>query len=133
MADDLSVGAISHAAAKLWGVARQTPLEPSARLSAVLGVPVLLKREDLQLCRSYKVRGAYHMISSLGDHERRRGVVCASAGNHGQGVAYACRDLGIPGRVFLPTHTPQQKLERVASMGAGVIQLVIAGSDFGGT
>jgi threonine dehydratase len=126
----VSTAAISRAASRLKPVVRRTPLEPCARLSAELGVPVVLKREDLQLCRSYKVRGAYNLISSLTAQERLHGVVCASAGNHGQGVAFSCRELGIPGRVYLPANSPRQKRERVAAMGQGLVQLVIAGSDF---
>ncbi|HEX3947225.1 MAG TPA: pyridoxal-phosphate dependent enzyme, partial [Acidimicrobiales bacterium] len=92
-------GAVDTAVDRLRPVVRRTPLEGSDRLSAELGVPVLLKREDIQVGRSYKVRGAYNLISSLGPEERARGVVCASAGNHGQGLAYCCATLRIRGRV----------------------------------
>jgi threonine dehydratase len=94
------------------------------------GVPVLLKREDLQLCRSYKVRGAYHLISSLPPEQRRRGVVCASAGNHGQGVAYSCSALGVAGRVYLPVTTTRQKLGRIAALGNGLVDAVLVGDAF---
>jgi threonine dehydratase len=109
---------------------RRTPLESSDRLTDALGFPVLLKREDLQLCRSYKVRGAYNVISSLTGPERARGVVCASAGNHGQGVAYACHRLGIRGRVYLPANTPRQKRQRIAAIGGEWIEPIIAGSSY---
>ncbi|APU21338.1 threonine ammonia-lyase IlvA [Actinoalloteichus sp. GBA129-24] len=121
---------ISRAADVLRRVVRRTPLEPSARLSAEVGVPVLLKREDLQVCRSYKVRGAYHLISSLSTEERRCGVVCASAGNHGQGVAYSCSQLGIPGRVYLPATTPSQKRGRIAALGGDFVTPAVAGRSF---
>jgi threonine dehydratase len=98
MSDEVSVTAIARAAARLDPVVRRTPLEPSPRLSTAAGVPVLLKREDLQVCRSYKVRGAYNLMSLLTARDGRRGVVCASAGNHGQGVAFSCRRLGIARR-----------------------------------
>ncbi len=121
---------MAYAAARLRTVVRQTALEPSERLSRQAGVPVLLKREDTQLCRSYKVRGAYNFISSLSPEERRRGVVCASAGNHAQGVAYACRELGIHGKVFLPTNTPRQKRRRIEQIGGEWITPVIVGRSY---
>jgi threonine dehydratase len=121
---------VDAAAARLASVVRRTPLDASERLSDRLGHPVWLKREDLQLCRSYKVRGAYAVIASLGAEERARGVVCASAGNHGQGVAYACHRLGIRGRVFLPGTTPRQKRQRIAAIGGDWIEPVIVGSSY---
>jgi threonine dehydratase len=121
---------IQAAAARLSGVVRRTPLEWSDRLTEAVGQPVLLKREDLQLCRSYKVRGAYNLISSLPPAERARGVVCASAGNHGQGLAFACRALRIAGRVFLPTNTPKQKRQRIVDIGGEWITPVIVGRSY---
>jgi threonine dehydratase len=122
--------AVAQAAARLEAVVRTTPLEPSERLSDELGRTVLLKREDLQLGRSYKVRGAYNLVSSLTPEERRRGVVCASAGNHGLGLAYSCRMLEIRGRVFLPSTTPRQKRARIVSVGGPWVEPVIAGRTF---
>lgn len=130
MTNELTADAVDEAAARLAPVVRRTPLEMSDRLTATLGFPVLLKREDLQLCRSYKVRGAYNVISTLPDDERARGVVCASAGNHGQGVAYACHLLGIRGRVYLPANTPRQKRQRIATIGGDWIEPIIAGSSY---
>jgi threonine dehydratase len=127
---ELLANAVDDATERLRSVVRRTALEHSDRLSAIVGVPVLLKREDVQLCRSYKVRGAYNLISSLTAEERERGVVCASAGNHGQGVAYACRELGIRGRVFLPTNTPRQKRERMQAIGGQWVELVITGGSY---
>lgn len=130
MRAEVTVAAIARAADRLGPVARRTPLEPNARLSADLGAPVLLKREDLQVCRSYKVRGAFNLISSLPPAERRRGVVCASAGNHAQGVAYSCLRLGTSARIYLPGTTPRQKRERIAALGHGRIQMVLVGDGF---
>ncbi len=130
MSDELTATAVSEAAERLATVVRRTPLEQSDRLSSALGHPVLLKREDLQLCRSYKVRGAYNLISTLTPDERARGVVCASAGNHGQGVAYACQALGIRGRVYLPTNTPRQKRQRITVIGGDWIEPIIAGRSY---
>lgn len=129
-APDLTAEAIEQAAERLAPVVRRTPLEASERLSAALGVPLLLKREDMQVCRSYKARGAYNLIAGLSAAERARGVVCASAGNHGQGLAFACRELQIRGRVFLPTNTPRQKRQRIADIGGAWIEPVIAGRSY---
>jgi threonine dehydratase len=121
---------VERAAARLQGVARRTPLESSERLSSELGVSVLLRREDLQIGRSYKVRGAYNLISSLSDAERRRGVICASAGNHAQGVAYSSRRLQIESRIFVPTTTPRQKCERIRAIGGQSVELTLIGTTY---
>lgn len=130
MSVELNPAAIFRAGTRLRQVVRRTPLESSSRLSAELGVPVRLKREDLQVCRSYKVRGAYNLISGLDADERERGVVCASAGNHAQGLAFACRELQIKGRVYLPGNTPRQKRKRIAIIGGEWVEPVIVGSSF---
>lgn len=109
---------------------RRTPLELSLRLSGLMRGDVLLKREDLQVGRSYKVRGAYNFISMLSEEERSLGVVCASAGNHAQGVAFACRQLRIHGRVFLPATTPRQKRRRIQDIGGAWIEQIIGGQTF---
>jgi threonine dehydratase len=127
---ELNATAVATAAERLRPVIRRTPVELSDRLTALLGIPVLLKREDIQLGRSYKVRGAYNMISSLTDEERSRGVVCASAGNHAQGVAFSCRQLGIHGRVFLPGNTPRQKRQRIQAIGGEWIEPIVVGSSY---
>jgi len=121
---------IDAAARRLHGIAAVTPLEECARLSAEHGVRVLLKREDLQVVRSYKVRGAYNLMSQLTPAEQAAGVVCASAGNHAQGVAFACRVLNIKGRIYLPNTTPRQKRDRILSHGAGTVELVMIGDTF---
>jgi threonine dehydratase len=121
---------IDAAARRIAGVATLTSLEMCPRLSAQTSTTVLLKREDLQVVRSYKVRGAYNLMSQLSPAERAAGVVCASAGNHAQGVAFACRELDIKGRVYLPNTTPRQKRDRILSHGAGTVELVLTGDTF---
>jgi len=121
---------IDAAARRIAGVATLTPLEECSRLSAETQTTVLLKREDLQVVRSYKLRGAFNLMSQLTAGERATGVVCASAGNHAQGVAYACRALDIKGRIYLPNTTPRQKRDRILSHGAGMVELVMTGDTF---
>ena len=118
------------AAARLAGIARITPLEPNERLSAATGAEVLLKREDLQVGRSYKVRGAFNLIAQLEPGERAAGVVCASAGNHAQGVAFACRMLGVRGRIHVPRTTPRQKRDRILALGGDAVELVVDGDAY---
>lgn len=126
----LTAAAVEEAAVRLRGAVRRTPLDRSERLSTEAGASVLLKREDLQQVRSYKIRGAHHLISSLDAEERRRGVVCASAGNHGQGVAASCAELGIDARIYVPGNTPRQKRLRIIALGRGRAQLVVVGSSY---
>lgn len=121
---------IDVAAGVLAKVATKTPLQKSERLSEEVGRPVYLKREDLQVCRSFKVRGAYVRMAAMDEDERAAGVVCASAGNHAQGVAYACALLGIKGTIFLPASTPRQKRKRIATIGGKWVEPVIVGGDF---
>lgn len=121
---------VERAAERLAGVAVTTPLQPCERLSTATGARVWLKREDLQVGRSYKVRGAYHLLSTLDATERAAGAVCASAGNHGQGVAFACRTLGIRGRVHVPSTTPRQKRDRIRALGGDAVELVVGGGSY---
>ncbi len=121
---------VEDAVARLAGVAELTPLQPHPRLSALTGADVWVKREDLQVGRSYKVRGAYTTISRIDPADRARGAVCASAGNHGQGFAYACRALGVPGDVFVPGTTPRQKRQRIAALGGDGVRLVVVGDTY---
>jgi threonine dehydratase len=121
---------VRDAVGRLAGVAERTPLQRNERLSRVTGAEVWLKREDLQVGRSYKVRGAYNTISRLDDAARAAGVVCASAGNHGQGVAHACRVLGVRGAVFVPGTTPRQKRARIRALGGDVVELVVTGDTY---
>jgi threonine dehydratase len=122
--------AVEDAARGLSGVVSTTPLERNARLSARTGADVWLKREDLQTVRSYKIRGAYNAIAQLDAASAARGVVCASAGNHGQGVASACATLDVPGAVFLPRTTPRQKRMRIAALGGDHVDVVVVGDTY---
>src|ERR1041385_3812534 len=97
----------------LKGIALRTPLQFHRKLSEKFGAEIYLKREDLQVVRSYKIRGAYNLIQSLEEENRKLGIVCASAGNHAQGVAYSCKALKIHGTIFMPTITPKQKINQV--------------------
>ena len=123
-------GEIEAAARRLAEVVERTPLQHSARLSQATGSDVWLKREDLQVGRSYKIRGAYNTISQLDAARQAAGVVCASAGNHGQGVAYACRALGVRGAVVVPGTTPRQKRDRIAALGGEMVDLVVTGDTY---
>ncbi|MEA4943546.1 MAG: threonine ammonia-lyase IlvA [Propionicimonas sp.] len=126
----VNASAIDEAAHRLDGVAVRTPLQLDERLSDLTGAYIWLKREDLQPVRSYKIRGAYNLIAQLPGAERAAGVICASAGNHGQGVAFACAKLGIRGRVYVPSTTPRQKRERMIALGDGLIELVVTGDNY---
>mgnify|MGYP002664603214 CR=1 FL=1 len=108
---------ILAAAEKLKNVVTRTPLTFSASLSKKYACNVFLTREDLQVVRSYKLRGAYNMMSSLTAAETSKGVVCASAGNHAQGFAYSCKKLNIKGVVFMPLLRPGKKLRRQKCLG----------------
>jgi threonine dehydratase len=122
--------AVDEAAERLAGVVTRTPLQLNERLSAATGASVWLKREDLQPVRSYKIRGAYNLIAQLDGGQRAAGVVCASAGNHGQGVAFACARLSIHGRIFVPATTPRQKRERILALGEGRVDLAVVGDTY---
>jgi threonine dehydratase len=126
----LDAAAVEAARDRLAQVLEPTPLQPSARLSERVGGSVWLKREDLQPVRSYKVRGAYNLIAQLDDAAREAGVVCASAGNHAQGVAYACGLLKVRGRVYLPRTTPRQKRDRIAVLGGDLIEVRLVGETY---
>ncbi|MCM3272338.1 threonine ammonia-lyase IlvA [Paenibacillus elgii] len=114
----------------LKDVVYQTPLQKNFILSEKYGCNVFLKREDLQVVRSFKIRGAYNMIRSLPEDKLSKGVVCASAGNHAQGVAYSCKALQIPGKIFMPTTTPRQKISQVKLFGGSYVDVVLTGDTF---
>ena len=128
--EPVDAAAVEAAAQRLAHVVPVTPLQRSERLSARVGGEVWLKREDLQVVRSYKVRGAYNLIAQLDEHDRAAGVVCASAGNHGQGLAYACSALGVRGRVYVPRTTPRQKRDRMAALGGDVVTVEVVGDTY---
>jgi threonine dehydratase len=121
---------VEAAAARLDGVIATTPVQVSERLSRRTAGRVLLKREDLQVVRSYKLRGAYNLISQLSTGERAAGVVCASAGNHAQGLAFACDALGVNGVVVLPKTTPRQKRDRIAALGGSRVRVELVGDTY---
>ena len=121
---------VEEAARRLAGVITRTPLQANARLAARVGASVWLKREDLQVVRSYKVRGAYNVISQLDPDAQSRGVVCASAGNHGQGLAYACAALNVRGRIYLPRNTPRQKRDRITAVGGHAVEIIVTGDTY---
>lgn len=115
---------------RLNGVVKRTPLEYNAGLSKRYGANIYLKREDLQVVRSYKLRGAYNKISSLSADVLAKGVVCASAGNHAQGVAFSCQKLSINGVIFMPEITPKQKVKQTKMFGGDNIEIVLVGDTF---
>ncbi|MEA2844456.1 MAG: threonine dehydratase [Actinomycetota bacterium] len=121
---------VERAEDRLAPVVRRTPLEPNERLGARAGAEVWLKREDLQVVRSYKLRGAFNLISQLSAEEQSCGIVCASAGNHAQGVAFSCRHLGVPGRIVVPRTTPRQKRERITAIGGDLVTLIVTGDTY---
>ncbi len=126
----LTAADIDEAARRIADVVSVSPLQHSDRLSAATGAEVYLKREDLQTVRSYKLRGAYNLLKQLSDEELRAGVVCASAGNHAQGFALACRSMGIHGRVYVPGKTPKQKRDRIRYHGGDFIELIVGGATY---
>jgi len=121
---------IREASEVLKGVSSVTPLMQSLTYSRLFDSNILFKREDLQQVRSYKIRGAYNKISSLSREQRKNGIVCASAGNHAQGVAFACAKLKISGLIFMPAPTPKQKIEQVKMFGAEFITIHLVGDTF---
>jgi threonine dehydratase len=114
----------------LKDVVVSTPLQLNPVLSERYDCNVYLKREDLQLVRSFKIRGAYNFMKSLTDEELNNGVVCASAGNHAQGVAYSCKDLQVNGKIFMPSTTPRQKVNQVKFFGGNQIEVILTGDTF---
>ncbi|HLW49604.1 MAG TPA: threonine ammonia-lyase IlvA [Sphingobacteriaceae bacterium] len=128
-ADNLSID--SEAALRRIGdVIVRTPLQYNAGLSDRYKAEIYIKREDLQVVRSYKLRGAFNKIMQLNDDEKSRGVVCASAGNHAQGVAFSCKKLGIKGVIFMPGPSPKQKISQTEMFGNGYIDIILTGDTF---
>ncbi len=125
-----SIKTIKAAADTIKNVSAVTPLSLNVRYSNTYQANILFKREDLQQVRSYKIRGAYNKISSLTKAEAENGVVCASAGNHAQGVALSCKLLEIKGTIFMPAPTPNQKVEQVKMFGGDYVTIVLEGDTF---
>lgn len=121
---------IQEASTLLNNVVDQTPLTLNLNLSDKYTASIYLKREDLQIVRSYKIRGAYNKIASLKKKELSNGVICASAGNHAQGVAYSCQLLGIRGVIVMPSITPRQKIRQVEMFGKGMVEIILHGDTY---
>lgn len=132
MFDTTTLHALDSRAAldRIKGVINRTPLQYNKRLSERYGASIYLKREDLQVVRSYKLRGAYNKISTLTAEQLKNGVVGASAGNHAQGLAFSCREKGIKGIIFMPRHTPKQKIDQTEMFGAEFIEIILTGDTF---
>lgn len=125
-----SVEDIFQAKVRLQGIAEITPLTFNHRLSELYDCNLKLKREDMQVVRSYKIRGAYNKMSSVPKGDLGNGVVCASAGNHAQGVAFACQQMKVKGKIYMPSVTPQQKVKKVKRFGKEFIEIVLVGDTF---
>ncbi|WP_418262196.1 threonine ammonia-lyase IlvA [Flavobacterium faecale] len=115
---------------QLENVVPTTPLQQNLNLSEEYDATILLKREDLQIVRSYKIRGAYNKISSLPETDKSKEIVCASAGNHAQGVAYSCHLLQLKGKIYMPNTTPKQKIKQVQLFGKSFVEIVLTGDTF---
>jgi threonine dehydratase len=120
----------AEAAERLQAIVNKTPLQLNVNLSRKYQCNVYLKREDLQVVRSYKLRGAYNMMSSLPEKQLAKGVVCSSAGNHAQGFAYSCKKLGVKGVVFMPIITPKQKVNQTKMFGEANIEVRLLGDTY---
>ncbi|MGG0668038.1 threonine ammonia-lyase IlvA [Lederbergia citrisecunda] len=114
----------------LKDVVNHTPLQKNERLSEKYDCNVYIKREDLQYVRSFKLRGAYYKIKRIETEAREQGIVCVSAGNHAQGVAYACAQLKIGGKIFMPQTTPKQKVNQVKMFGKDFVEIILVGDTF---
>jgi len=126
----VTVADIDKASKRLEKIVNKTPLQLCKRLSKQYHATIYIKREDLQEVRSFKIRGAYNKMATLTNEEKKRGVVCASAGNHAQGVAYGCFALRIKGVIFMPLPTPNQKIEKVKQFGDGYVQIKLVGNTY---
>lgn len=125
-----SIHNINNAKLTLNEILSSTPLMKNLNLSDQFDANILLKREDLQVVRSYKIRGAYNKIKNLTQEQRANGIVCASAGNHAQGVAYSCMQLGIQGKIYMPVTTPKQKIQQVKMFGKQFVEIVLFGDTY---
>jgi len=130
VSDTIPVLEFQQAAERLRKIVNRTPLSLNVNLSRKYKCNVYLKREDLQVVRSYKLRGAYNMMSSLPPEQLQKGVVCASAGNHAQGFAYSCKKLNVKGVVFMPIITPNQKVQQTKMFGEDFVEIILTGDTF---
>src|SRR5436190_147314 len=118
------------AALRLKKIVNRTPLQFNHNLSRKYDCNIYLKREDLQVVRSYKLRGAYNLMKSLPREQLQKGVVCASAGNHAQGFAYSCKKMNVQGVVFMPVITPNQKINQTKMFGENNIEIKLVGDSY---
>jgi len=128
--NSISLEKIYKAQQSLKGVIEQTPLDFMKNFSERFQANIFFKREDLQIVRSYKIRGAYNKIQGLSKEELKNGIVCASAGNHAQGVAFACQKLKVLGTIFMPVTTPHQKIDQVKMFGGQFVDVRLFGDSF---
>tara|TARA_Y100000385_G_scaffold279657_1_gene329628 strand:- start:766 stop:2004 length:1239 start_codon:yes stop_codon:yes gene_type:complete len=126
----VSVETIDQAYQRISEVVLKTPLQLNHSLSQQYDCKVFLKREDMQFVRSFKIRGAYNMIKKLSSEQVKNGVVCASAGNHAQGVAFSCSKLKIKGTIYMPTPTPNQKIRKVKQFGGDWVDIILTGDTY---
>ena len=126
----VSVENIYKAKVRLKNIALHTPLMRNDNWSEKYECNLYFKREDLQVVRSYKIRGAYNKMSSLSKTDLAKGVVCASAGNHAQGVALACKKLNVMGTIFMPSTSPKQKVDKVKFFGREKVEIILTGDTF---
>ena len=126
----IPISKIEEAAKRLSKVVLESPLQRNAGLSEKYNCNILLKREDLQTVRSFKIRGAYNKMLCLSESELSKGVICASAGNHAQGVAFACSQLKAKGTIVMPNPTPDQKVKKVKQFGGQWIDIIMYGDNF---
>lgn len=126
----INLESVIKAAENLKDLIVDTPLQLNKRLSDKYSSKIFFKREDLQIVRSYKIRGAFNLISSLTDNEKNNGIVTASAGNHAQGVALSAARLKIPATIFMPKNTPAQKISKVKKFGENFVDIRLVGQNF---
>lgn len=126
----ISVEQIYQAKVRLKGIAEITPMMQNYRLSELYDCSLFLKREDMQVVRSYKIRGAYNNMATMTEEQLKNGIVCASAGNHAQGVAFACQKMQVHGKIFMPIVTPGQKVNKVKLFGKSYVEVVLTGDTF---
>jgi threonine dehydratase len=128
--NQISIEEIMKAQHRLAGVVMKSPYIRNYNLSEFYGCNLWLKREDLQVVRSFKIRGAFNKIKSLDEAELKKGIICASAGNHAQGVAFACAHLSISGTIVMPSTTPSQKVKKVQHFGKDKVKIILEGDTF---
>lgn len=126
----VSVENLYKAKVRLNGIAENTPLQRNFNLSEEFDCNIFLKREDLQTVRSFKIRGAYNKMAATPREELEKGVVCASAGNHAQGVAFSCSAMKVKGRIYMPSVTPKQKINKVKLFGKGYVEVILVGDTY---